>query len=122
MTSVRLTRRGRKPAHFAYGRFRRRRAIFPATLAFLVTVAFAGTAAAQKADDSIRLQGLAFYQGADRQQRLLKGAKKEGALNLYATMGIEQVNVIVEAFEKKYGIKVNVWRSSSENVLQRTVT
>jgi iron(III) transport system substrate-binding protein len=30
--------------------------------------------------------------------------------------------VFFGAFEKKYGVKVNAWRSSSENVLQRAVT
>lgn len=62
-----------------------------------------------------------LYQGADRTQRLIAGAKKEGSLNLYCAMGQEQMSVIAQAFEKKYGVKVNVWRSSSENVLQRAV-
>ena len=63
-----------------------------------------------------------LYQGADREQRLLAGAKKEGALNLYCVMGLEQMSVITQAFEKKYGIKVSTWRSSSENILQRALT
>jgi iron(III) transport system substrate-binding protein len=32
------------------------------------------------------------------------------------------VAVLTAAFEKKYGVKVKVWRASSEKVLQRTVT
>src|SRR3989442_3451206 len=31
------------------------------------------------------------------------------------------MGALVGAFEKKYGIKVNVWRASSEKVLQRAV-
>src|SRR6266508_4891402 len=32
------------------------------------------------------------------------------------------MNVIITAFEKKYGIKTRFWRGSSEDILQRTVT
>ncbi len=65
---------------------------------------------------------LAVYEGKDRQQRLIAGAKIEGSLNLYTVMGLEQMTVIVEAFEKKYGVKVNLWRASSENVVRRVIT
>ena len=65
---------------------------------------------------------IAAYEGADRQARLLEGAKKEGALTLYATTPIEYLRVIIAAFESKYGVKVNLWRSRSENVLQRIVS
>ena len=60
--------------------------------------------------------------GADRHERLLAKARAEGVLNLYATMGQEQINVLAAAFEKSYGIKVNVWRANSEGVLRRAVT
>ena len=65
---------------------------------------------------------IAVYDGADRQQLLIAGAKKEGQLHLYAVMGLEQMQVIAAAFEKKYGVKVNIWRASSENILSRVVT
>lgn len=64
----------------------------------------------------------ASLQGPDRTERLVAMAKKEGVINLYATMGQEQMTVIASAFEKKYGIKVNLWRASSENVARRTIT
>jgi iron(III) transport system substrate-binding protein len=60
--------------------------------------------------------------GADRHERILAKARMEGALNLYATMGQEQIGVLSAEFERKYGIKVNVWRANSESVLRRTVT
>ncbi len=60
--------------------------------------------------------------GADRHERILAKARTEGALNLYATMGQEQIGVLAAEFEKKYGIKVNVWRANSESVLRRAVT
>jgi iron(III) transport system substrate-binding protein len=65
---------------------------------------------------------VADYAGADRQQKLVEGAKKEGELNIYTSAQSDDMGALVSAFEKKYGIKVNVWRSSSEKVLQRAVT
>lgn len=65
---------------------------------------------------------IALYDGPDRQARLVEGAKKEGSLILYATTPIEYLRVIIAGFEKKYGVKVNLWRSRSENVLQRIVS
>ena len=65
---------------------------------------------------------LALYEGADRQARLVEGAKKEGSLTLYATTPIEYLRVIIAGFEKKYDVKVNLWRSRSETLLQRIVS
>lgn len=65
---------------------------------------------------------IASYDGADRQARLVEGAKKEGSLLLYATTPIEYLRVIIVGFEKRYGVKVNLWRSRSENVLQRIMS
>lgn len=63
---------------------------------------------------------LALYQGADRQERLLEAAKKEGALTVYHVYpGLPNV---MAAFTKKYGIKVKTWRAGSEAVLQRITT
>ncbi|HWZ48159.1 MAG TPA: extracellular solute-binding protein [Herbaspirillum sp.] len=78
-----------------------------------------GSAFAQAATQSTA----ATYAGADRQARLIEGAKKEGnQLNIYTSVPTDDMAVFTGAFEKKYGIKVKLWRSSSENVLQRTVT
>jgi iron(III) transport system substrate-binding protein len=65
---------------------------------------------------------LATYQGADRMQRLMDGAKKEGEVSIYTSAPVDDVKVLTDAFEKKYGVKAKVWRSSSEKVLQRGVT
>jgi iron(III) transport system substrate-binding protein len=65
---------------------------------------------------------VARYQGPDREQRLIEGAKKEGGLLLYTSFSTGDLGAFVGSFEKKYGIKVTPWRSSSENVLQRAVT
>jgi iron(III) transport system substrate-binding protein len=67
-------------------------------------------------------QGLASYQGADRMDKIVAAAKKEGTLTLYTTIAEKDLPAIVKPFEQKYGIKVNVWRAGTDKVLQRTVT
>ena len=60
--------------------------------------------------------------GADREKRLYEGAKKEGEVSIYTSAQSDDMGALVSAFEKKYpGVKVTVWRSSSEKVLQRAV-
>jgi iron(III) transport system substrate-binding protein len=62
------------------------------------------------------------YQGADREQRLLEGARKEGQLTLYTSMNPKDSAPITEAFEKKYKIPVSMWRASGEKMVQRALT
>lgn len=62
------------------------------------------------------------YSGADRDQKVLAAAKKEGAFTLYTSIAEKDLAPLVGPFEKKYGIKVKVWRAGSDKVLQRTVT
>jgi iron(III) transport system substrate-binding protein len=77
---------------------------------------------AQAADPGkgpLSLQEIATYTGADRQERLIEGAKKEGELTVYHAY--PQLLAVTTAFSKKYGIKVKDWRSGSEGLLQRIV-
>src|SRR5256712_13517513 len=55
----------------------------------------------------------------DRLQRLVAGAKKEGALALYTSIPEKDMAVLAADFDKRYAVKVNVWRASSVKVLQR---
>jgi iron(III) transport system substrate-binding protein len=64
---------------------------------------------------------VASYTKADREQKLVEGAKKEGELNIYTSAQTDDMGALVSAFEQKYGIKVSVWRASSEKVLQRAI-
>lgn len=66
--------------------------------------------------------GIYMYRGADRDQRLLEGARKEGMVTLYTSINTRDSIPITDAFTKKYGIKVEMWRGGSEKVVQRTVT
>ncbi len=66
-----------------------------------------------------RVAEVANYQGPDRTQRLIEGAKREGSLTLYSNMPTDDNTALVGAFERKYGIKINLYRASSEEVRQR---
>ena len=62
------------------------------------------------------------FAGPDRTARLIAGAKKEGALSLYSSAPVEVMTAVANAYTKKYGVKVELWRSPSEQILQRVVT
>jgi iron(III) transport system substrate-binding protein len=66
--------------------------------------------------------GPAHLAGPDRTARLIAGAKKEGTLNLYSSAIAEHMNAVGAAFEKKYDVKMVLWRGASEEILQRIVT
>lgn len=68
------------------------------------------------------LNDLAADTGSERENRLLAGARKEGELTLYTSLTVEDMQVLNTAFERKYAIKVKMWRASADKVLQRTVT
>src|SRR5438270_85741 len=67
------------------------------------------------------LAELAAYGGPDRAQRLIAGAKREGAVNIYSSITVDDMKIISSGFEKKYGIKLQAWRASSESILQRAL-
>jgi iron(III) transport system substrate-binding protein len=57
----------------------------------------------------------------DRLVSTLEKAKKEGTLTLYTSMAPSEIGPLVKEFEKKYALKVEVWRSTSEGILQRAL-
>jgi iron(III) transport system substrate-binding protein len=63
-----------------------------------------------------------MYKGADRNQKLLEAAKKEGTLTLYSSLSSGESTLLIAAFEKKYGIKVMLWRALGLQVAQRSIT
>src|SRR5258705_7139339 len=54
--------------------------------------------------------------------RLVERARSEGTLALYTSLAPTESTPLAEAFEKKYGVKVQVWRALSAEVVQRVVT
>lgn len=83
-------------------------------------LALASALAAQGAH-SQALQNLATYAGEDREQRLIEGARKEGALVFYTTFPTEYADQLLDPFRARYGVKVNVWRARSEIVLSKVL-
>ena len=62
------------------------------------------------------------YRGADRAARLVERAKREGRVVLYTSLAPTESTPLAAAFEKKYGVRVELWRAPSERVIQRAVT
>lgn len=91
-------------------------------LVLLLSPAVAFAAPDQKAGSPEANKQIYLYQGADRDKRLLENAKREGTVVLYTSLNLKDSVPITEKFEKKYGIKVSLWRASSEKVVQRAVT
>jgi iron(III) transport system substrate-binding protein len=87
----------------------------------LLAPGMARAAAPVEAATVAGVAAVAQYEGQDRAQKLLAGAKREGELTLYTSLTVEDMAVINGAFEKKYGIKVRMWRAGADKVLQRAV-
>jgi len=84
----------------------------------LVASACGSTAPAETASP---VAELAAYEGPDRLQKLIEGARREGELTIYTSAQATDLGVVVEAFEKKYGVKASLWRAGSEAVLNRAI-
>ena len=82
-------------------------------------ICFSATVLAQTGKS---VAALALYEGPDREQQLLQGARQEGALTVYTSLTVEDITELTAAFDKKYGIKLKFWRAGSEKVVQRIVT
>lgn len=83
--------------------------------------AMAGLAAALAIGTAAAEPALFDYHGPDRMAKIVAAAKKDGTLTFYTTIAERDLAKIVGPFEKKYGIKVNIWRAGTDKVLQRTV-
>ncbi len=61
--------------------------------------------------------------GLAADQALIDAAKKEGSVTWYTTLIVNQMaRPAVEAFEKKYGVKVNYIRNDSQDILLRVLS
>lgn len=95
-------------------------AVHAGVLAIATVVALAVSAATARAQAG-KVAEIAGYDGRDREQRLGEGGKREGALTLYSNAPTDDNAALIAAFTKKYGIKVNLWRASSEDIRQRAL-
>ena len=93
------------------------------TFAFrlLATALLALPAAAPAQEPKGTLAELASSAAPDRERRLFEGARREGTLNLYTSLPVDDITELNTAFEKRTGVKVRTWRASSEKVVQRAV-
>ena len=111
-----LAPRFRPPMSPRSSRFRAHR------VALAALAGFAAAALAQTpAGPASPHREIYMYQGADRDQRLVEGAKKEREVLLYSTMTVTDGRALATAFEKKHGIRVNHWRGSAEKIVSRAV-
>src|SRR5688572_24452527 len=78
-------------------------------------------ARAQQAPDSPH-RALYLLEGAERQSRILAGARREGTVVIYTSLNTQDSGPLTTAFEKRYGVKTQLWRSSSERIVQRAIT
>ena len=97
----------------------------PPGFSLLASLLAAGTVLSAPAIAQVKANataaGVGLYAGPARLRKLVEGAKKEGGLNLYTSAQSDDMGLLVGAYEKKYAVKVNVWRASSEKVLQRAI-
>ena len=61
------------------------------------------------------------YDGPDRARKVIAAAQKEGSFTLYTSFAEKDLPTLTVQFEKRYGVKVRVWRANSEKVVQRTL-
>lgn len=97
-----------------------RRAFNRAVLAVLAAP-LAARAQRTAAPDSPH-RALYLYQGPDRESKIAAEAKREGQVVMYTSLNLKDSVPLTEVFEKRTGVKVSLWRASSEKVLQRAVT
>lgn len=87
-------------------------------LLVLILAAWALQAGAQSPGKSAAVY---LYSGSDRSERLAESARKEGTLVLYTSLATSESVPLAQAFERKFGVKVELWRSLSGQVMQRAL-
>jgi len=65
---------------------------------------------------------VAAYRGAERTERLIAGAKKEGELMIYSSLTPDDQLRLAADFKSRYGVALKFWRGSQTNILQRVLT
>lgn len=94
------------------------RRLAAASLGIALALCIAGANAQDRATANREIY---LYRGADRDARVLAQAKTEGSLSLYSTMTLEDAAPLIAGFERKYGVKVKMWRAVNQKLVQRAV-
>jgi iron(III) transport system substrate-binding protein len=88
-------------------------------LSLLPNISF--SASAQPAEEIWK--SLEKLPAAEREKKLIDGAKSEGEMLWYTNSGVENANRYIQAFKKKYPfINATFWRSKTRQVTQRIVS
>jgi len=99
-----------------------RRAFHRAVLGLLAgSAAACGRSPAASASDSPH-RALYLLEGDGRDERVLAGARREGVVSIYTSLNVTDSGPLTAAFEKQYGVRTELWRASSERVLQRAMS
>src|SRR3989440_3529515 len=92
------------------------------TIRLLIACACAAWHAAASAQSADRNAAIFLYRGADREQRLLERARREGTVVVYTSLAPTESAPLARAFEERTGVKVQLWRAISEKLGQRALT
>jgi iron(III) transport system substrate-binding protein len=67
------------------------------------------------------LAELAVYNGPDREQLLVAGAKKEGKVVWYTALAGGSYKDLARGFEAKYGVQVEAYRGNSKDLISKVL-
>ena len=80
----------------------------------------ASVSAAWAPDGTASAAEVATYAGADREQRLLAGAKSEGKVVWYTSLAGSSYKELAKGFESKYpGVKIEPYRGTSSDIMTK---
>ncbi len=51
-----------------------------------------------------------------------RAPRRKARSTIYTSATVDDMTALTTAFQKKYGVKTQVWRASSENIIQRAAT
>ena len=91
-------------------------------LRFLILLGLAVAPASFAVEPTPGVLAVASYTGADRTERLIGAAKREGELMLYSSLTQDDQLKLVAAFRRRYGVTVKFWRGSQAHILQRVLS
>ena len=95
--------------------------MFRVLLSLLLVLGVAASVASSAQAPAGNNDAVFRYRGADRDARLVQRAKQEGSVVLYTSLAPTESQPLADAFQKRYGIKVVLWRGLSDQVVQRTI-
>src|SRR5258708_38491577 len=79
-------------------------------------------AAAQRTPIESPHRALYMHQGSDRDALLASEGRKQGRGMIYTSLNLKDSVPLADAFEKKTGVKAQLWPPSSQNVLQKGIS